>query len=403
MIRRKIFSKINEHLKKNEATLLIGPRQSGKSTLLKQLESSCKSENIPTVFINLENKTLLADLDSNPLNLLAYSSNPEGKTVFFLDEIQYLSDPTNFIKLLYDEHRAQAKLVVSGSSAFYLDQKFKDSLVGRKRIFRLNTCDFEETLLFQGKEELQIEYQKIKTLPKYKSVKSDFLKLEFEKYLIYGGYPAVVIERDEKEKKELLKDIRDSFVKRDILESGIKNELLFYQLFRILAEQSGQLVNINELSNTLKTRSETILNYLRIMQTCFHVETVRPFFSNVRKELTKMPKIYFLDLGLRNCLLMNFQSITTRMDRGELWENAVFRSLADRYGSEEIRFWRTADGKEVDFVLADTEVPMALEVKLDEKSNHLSKYQLFTESYPSIPFRFINLNPWTEEVLRKDF
>lgn len=403
MIRRKIFSKINEHLKKNEATLLIGPRQSGKSTLLKQLESACKSENIPTVFINLENKTLLADLDSNPLNLLAYSSNPEGKTVFFLDEIQYLSDPTNFIKLLYDEHRAQAKLVVSGSSAFYLDQKFKDSLVGRKRIFRLNTCDFEETLLFQGKEDLQIEYQKIKTLPKYKSIKSDFLKLEFEKYLIYGGYPAVVIERDEKEKKELLKDIRDSFVKRDILESGIKNELLFYQLFRILAEQSGQLVNINELSNTLKTRSETILNYLRIMQTCFHVETVKPFFSNVRKELTKMPKIYFLDLGLRNCLLMNFQSITTRMDRGELWENAVFRSLADRYGSEEIRFWRTADGKEVDFVLADTEVPMALEVKLDEKSNQVSKYQLFTESYPDIPFRFVNLNPWREEVLRKDF
>lgn len=403
MIRRKIFSKIKEHLKKNEATLLIGPRQSGKSTLLKQLESSCKSENIPTVFINLENKNLLADLDSNPLNLLAYSPNPQDKTVFFLDEIQYLSDPTNFIKLLYDEYQAQAKLVVSGSSAFYLDQKFKDSLVGRKRIFRLNTCDFEETLLFQGKEDLQIEYQKIKTLPKYKSVQSDFLKLEFEKYLIFGGYPAVVMERDEKEKKELLKEIRDSFVKRDILEAGAKNELLFYQLFKILAEQTGQLLNINELSNTLKTRSETIQNYLRIMQTCFHLETVRPFYSNVRKELTKMPKIYFLDLGLRNCLLMNFQSIKTRLDRGELWENAVFRSLSDRYGSEEIRFWRTADGKEVDFVLPNSDEPIALEVKLDEKSNHLSKYQLFTESYPSIPFRFINLNPWTEEILRKDF
>lgn len=402
-MRRKIFNRLNEHLKKEEATLLIGPRQSGKSTLLKQLESKCKSENTPTIFINLENKSLLAELDSNPLNLLAYSSNPQGKTVFFLDEIQYLSDPANFIKLLYDEYRDQIKLVVSGSSAFYLDQKFKDSLVGRKRIFRLNTCDFEETLLLQGKEDLLLEYQKIKTLANYKSVKSDFLKLEFEKYLIYGGYPAVVIERDETEKKELLKDIRDSFVKRDILESGIKNELLFYQLFRILAEQSGQLVNINELSNTLKTRSETILNYLRIMQTCFHVETVRPFFSNVRKELTKMPKIYFLDLGLRNCLLMNFQSIQTRMDRGQLWENAVFRSLADQFGTEEIRFWRTADGKEVDFVLPEIEDPMALEVKLDEKSNQPSKYELFAESYQSIPFRFVNLNPWTEDLLRKDF
>ncbi|GMQ28796.1 ATP-binding protein [Algoriphagus confluentis] len=402
-MRRKIFIRLKEHLKREEATLLIGPRQSGKSTLLKQLEAECKSENIPTVYINLENKSFLAELDSNPLHLLAYSYNPLVKTVFFLDEIQYLSDPTNFIKLLYDEHRAQVKLVVSGSSAFYLDEKFKDSLVGRKRIFRLNTCDFEETLLLQGKEELHLEYQKIKSSPKYKSVKSDFLKLEFEKYLIYGGYPAVVIEQDEREKKELLKDIRDSFVKRDILESGIKNELLFYQLFRILAEQTGQLIKVNELSNTLKTRSETIHNYLRIMQICFHVETVRPFYSNVRKELIKMPKIYFLDLGLRNCLLMNFQSIQIRMDRGELWENAVFRSLTDRFGPEEIRFWRTADGKEVDFVLPEIEDPIALEVKLDQKSNKQSKYKLFTESYPSLPFRFVNLSPWNEEVLRKEF
>lgn len=104
-MRRKIFESLHYHLKKDEATLLIGARQTGKATLLKQLESACKSENIPTVFINLENKSLLAELDSNPLNLLAYSSNPQDKTVFFLDEIQYLSDPTNFIKLLYDEHR----------------------------------------------------------------------------------------------------------------------------------------------------------------------------------------------------------------------------------------------------------------------------------------------------------
>jgi predicted AAA+ superfamily ATPase len=110
-----------------------------------------------------------------------------------------------------------------------------------------------------------------------------------------------------------------------------------------------------------------------------------------------------MDTGLRNSLLNNFQPISQRLDRGELWENAIFRALADKYEPEEIRFWRTADGKEVDFVLPDTDKPMALEVKLDEKSNHPSKYQLFIESYPSIPFRFVNLNPWTEEVLRKDF
>lgn len=402
-MRRKIFEALHQHLKKDEATLLIGARQTGKSTLLKQLESACCEENIATVYINLEDKNLLAELDANPLNLLSFSSNPDEKTVFFLDEIQYLSDPTHFIKLLYDEHRAQVKLVVSGSSAFYLDQKFKDSLVGRKRIFRLNTCDFEETLMLQGKDDLREEIQKIKKIETYKSVKSELLKIEFEKYLIFGGYPAVALELSDNEKREVLKDIRDSFVKRDILEAGIKNELVFYQLFRILAEQTGQLVNLNEMSNTLKVRAETIQNYLRVMQTCFHIETIRPFYSNIRKELTKMPKIYFLDLGLRNSLLNNFHPIHTRIDRGELWENAVFRGLADRFDPEELRFWRTADGKEVDFVLPEIDQPSAWEVKLDRKSNNSPKYQLFTESYPTIDFKFANLNPWSENLIRTIF
>jgi len=402
-MRRKIFEALHHHLKKDEATLLIGARQTGKSTLLRQLESACGEEKIPSVYINLENKNLLAELDANPLNLLSFSSNPSEKTIFFLDEIQYLSDPTHFIKLLYDEHRTQVKLVASGSSAFYLDQKFKDSLVGRKRIFRLNTCDFEETLMLQGKDDLREEIQKIKKTITYKSVKSEFLKIEFEKYLIYGGYPAVILEPSDKEKREVLKDIRDSFVKRDILEAGIKNELVFYQLFRILAEQTGQLVNLNELSNTLKVRAETIQNYLRVMQTCFHIETIRPFYSNIRKELTKMPKVYFLDSGLRNILLNNFHPIQTRIDRGELWENAVFRGLADRFDPEELRFWRTADGKEVDFVLPEIDRPSAWEVKLDSKSNNLTKYQLFTESYPTIDFQFANLNFWSENLIRTIF
>jgi predicted AAA+ superfamily ATPase len=402
-MRRKIFDTLHQHLNKPEATLVIGARQTGKSTLLKQLDASCRESKTPALYINLENKNLLADLDANPLNLLGYSSNPGEKTVFFLDEIQYLSDPTNFIKLLYDEHRSQVKLVASGSSAFYLDQKFKDSLVGRKRIFRLNTFDFEEILLLQGKEDLQEETQRIKNVPTYKSVKAELLKIEFEKYLIYGGYPAVALEPSEKEKKEVLKDIRDSFVKRDILESGIKNELVFYQFFRILAEQTGQLINQNELSNILKVRTETIQNYLRVMQTCFHIETVRPFYSNIRKELTKMPKVYFLDLGLRNCLLNNFQPIHTRIDREALWENGIFRGLADRFGADELRFWRTADGKEVDFVLPEIEQSGAWEAKLDEKSNNLTKYKLFAESYPKIVFRFANLNPWDENLIRSIF
>lgn len=402
-MRRKLFENLFNHLKKDEATLLIGARQTGKSTLLKDLEEESKKEKIPTVFINLENKDLLAELNLSPLNLLTFAPNPGEKTIFFLDEIQYLNDPSNFIKLLFDEHRSKVKLVASGSSAFYLDQKFKDSLVGRKRIFRLNTCDFEEYLLLQEKDELWEEVLKIKRNPGFKSIQSTFLKSEFEKYLIFGGYPAVARETNDAEKRLVLKDIRDSFVKRDILESGVKNEPVFFSLFKILAEQTGQLVNINELSNSLRVRSETIQNYLRVMQTCFHIETVRPFYQNLRKELMKMPKVYFMDTGLRNSLLNNFQPIAQRLDRGELWENAIFRALADKYEPEEIRFWRTADGKEVDFVLSEINPPIALEAKYDEQLIKPVKSKLFQDTYLNIDFQFVTFLPWSEEVIRKYF
>lgn len=123
-MRRKLFEDLYNHLKKDEATLLIGARQTGKSTLLRDLETESKKDQIPTVFINLENKDLLAELNLSPLNLLSFAPNPGEKTTFFLDEIQYLNDPSNFIKLLFDEYRSKVKLVASGSSAFYLDQKF---------------------------------------------------------------------------------------------------------------------------------------------------------------------------------------------------------------------------------------------------------------------------------------
>ncbi len=402
-MRRKLFEDLYNHLKKDEATILIGARQTGKTTLLRDLESESIKEQIPTVFINLENKDLLAELNLSPLNLLSFAPNPGEKTTFFLDEIQYLNDPSNFIKLLFDEHRSKVKLVASGSSAFYLDQKFKDSLVGRKRIFRLNTCDFEEFLLLQEKHDLWEEVLKIKKNPGFKSIKITFLKSELEKFLIFGGYPAVAREANDAEKRLVLKDIRDSFIKRDILESGVKNEPVFFSLFKILAEQTGQLININELSNTLRVRSETIQNYLRIMQTCFHIETVRPFYQNLRKELMKMPKMYFMDTGLRNSLLNNFQPISQRLDRGELWENAIFRALADKYEPEEIRFWRTADGKEVDFVLPEIDVPIALEAKFDGQLIKPAKYKLFQEAYPEIGFQFASFSPWSEEVIRRYF
>ncbi|TVP42989.1 MAG: ATP-binding protein [Mongoliibacter sp.] len=400
-MKRKLYKKLLQHLPKKEFTIVTGARQTGKSTLLHDLKSYCKGEGIPEVFINLENKTLLAELNDNPLNLLAYLPSQEKKTVVFLDEIQYLSDPSNFLKLIYDEFHDKVKIVASGSSAFYIDSKFKDSLAGRKRIFHLLTCDFEDYLMLQGKSNLWEEVIRIKEQPMAKSLKLDLLRLEWEAYMLFGGYPAVITETSIPEKKEMLKEIRDSFIKRDIVESGVQNEAVFYRLFQILASQTGQLVNVNELSNTLKSRNETIQNYLEVMEKCFHLTLIRPFYANIRKELVKMPKGFLLDQGLRNSLLNNFNPINQRFDKGELWEQAVFRLLADKFGLDGIRFWRTADGKEIDFVLPNENPPLAIEAKFDERLAKIKKYQLFINTYPGFNFQFATMQPWSEDFFRR--
>lgn len=400
-MRRRILEDLLKHLPKKEITILTGARQTGKSTLLKQLEKHCIAENIPVTSLNFEFKNVLADLDEHPLNLLNYLPQTAEKKVVLIDEVQYLKDPTNFLKLLYDEHADNIKIVATGSSAFYMDDKFNDSLAGRKRIFTLLTCSFDEYLELVERMDLLEEKSRIINNPKAKSTQIAYLKNEWDNYMIYGGYPAVITEIDFKEKQARLRELRDSFIKRDILEAGVQNETVFYQLFRLIASQTGSLINVNELATTLKVRNETIANYLYVMQKCFHIALVKPFFRNLRKELVKMPKAYLLDSGLRNCLVNNFQPVATRLDKGELWECVNYKLLAERHSFDDIKFWRTADGNEVDFVLPESTQPYAVEVKFNESQAKPAKYQKFTEGYPEIDFRFSWYNDFNEDFFRR--
>jgi hypothetical protein len=401
MIPRKLFNDLQAHLLKKEYSVITGARQTGKSTLLKQLEVHCKKEKIPVVFLNLENRTILDELNEDPLNILKYMPEPGIKTVALVDEIQYLDNPSNFLKFLFDEHHEQIKIVASGSSAFYIDKKFTDSMAGRKKLFQLNTCSFDEYLLLGDKSRLLEEKDKLINIPDYRSTLLDYLRIEWETYMIYGGYPAIITEPDKQEKINRLKEIRDSFIKRDILESGIINESAFYNLFRILASQTANLVNVNELSSLLRIKNETVENYLSVMQKCFHIALAKPFFRNLRKELIKMPKVFLLDTGLRNSLLNNFQPLLERSDKGELWENTVFRILADKHGSDAIHYWRTSAGNEVDFVLSDIEKPKAIEVKYDKNQITTSKYKIFREAYPEIPLHYFWFYPFDQDFFKR--
>jgi predicted AAA+ superfamily ATPase len=383
--------KAKKYLLNNEEILIfIGPRQAGKTTILRQLEMFLKKDNLSVFFLNLEDPDYLSLLNKSPKNLFKiFTFNSIQKNFILIDEIQYLNNPSNFLKYFYDEHKEKIKLIVSGSSAFYLDKKFKDSLVGRKRIFYVLTLSFREFLRFKNEEKLLQKKFKESSL-----VDRERILNYYQEYLIYGGYPRVVLSQFQ-EKQEILRDIAYSYIKKDIYEANIKQDQVFYKLLKILASQIGGLVNSSELANTLNVSKTAIDNYLSIMEKSFHISLIRPFFSNVRKELIKMPKVYFLDIGLRNFFISNFQPLEIRQnDKGILLENTVFRHFLENYQIDEIKFWRTIQKNEIDFIVGEK----AFEIKINPKQFKENNYKKFLQNYPKITFFIVSLNLEIESI-----
>jgi len=381
---RDITLKIQKHLSTDEVILLIGARQAGKTTILHQIEDIIKRKGQRCYFLNLEDPDYLSLLNQSPKNLFKiFPFELNSRQFLLIDEIQYLDDPSNFLKYFYDEYKGKLKIIASGSSAFYLDKKFKDSLAGRKRIFYVFTLSFKEFLRFKGENALSQKNFKTLTLSE-----KEIVSRYYNQYLIYGGYPRVVL-APPAEKEEVLRDIAYSYIKKDIFEANIRQDEIFYKLFKVLASQTGSLVNSSELSSTLGVSKTAIDNYLYVMQKSFHLRLIKPFSTNARKELTKMPKVFFLDLGLRNFFLKDFRPYETRADKGALLENATFRQFLENYDFEEIKFWRTTSGREVDFVIGEKK---AFEVKAQVRKFAKKKYQSFLENYPQKELAIVSLN-----------
>lgn len=389
--KRKIVDKIESHLKKDETTVITGPRQSGKTTILKYFKAQYESKGYKTYFINLENTRYLHILNKSPLNIYKLFNEPNNneKVYLFIDEIQYLNNPSNFLKLLYDEYAGRLKICVSGSSAFYIDRKFKDSLVVRKRIFLLGTVSFEDFLIFKNREDLlnHIPCKKFEDVDIFKGIPvlpaEDIEKL-YREYMLFGGYPAVVKADNTEEKIIILDDIITSYIKKDMYESGVRKAEKFFDLMRILAAQTGCSVNLNELSNTLRISHNAIDNYVSILEKSFHISQIRPFTGNIRSEISKMPKLYYNDTGIRNMLLDKITPDSVLND-GALLENAAYKHLSKRFST--IHFWRTRSGSEVDFILPEEK--LAFEVKINPSK---FKARSFIKNYSDFDLYIISLS-----------
>ena len=382
LVERDIFSEITKHLDAKEITLIVGPRQVGKTTLLSQLQNSLLEKGIPESRILSFNLDLVTDraLFVSQTEFIRFLKERirKEKLFVFVDEAQRVENAGIFFKGVYDLD-FPVKFVLTGSSALEIKSKIHEPLTGRKRIFYLYPLSFHEYV--SAKDSPLVKLIGEKELSSY--TKERIAEYLF-RFLVWGGYPKIALEENTKAKEQFLKEIYSSYIERDIIGVlEIKNTTAFTNLVSILASQVGQLVNTQELSSTLNVERKTVEKYLEILEKTFVIEKISPFFRNVRKELTKMPKVYFLDAGFRNFALSDLKGFEERHDKGAILENFLFSELRKRTDAK-FHFWRTKEKAEVDFVLERRfGEPIPIEVKATTlKSPEISRsFRSFLSAY----------------------
>lgn len=381
LFRRLVVDEIERYLPTNDIIILHGARQVGKTSILMYLQKQLEAGSEKTLYFDLEDGRMLGLLNRGVDDFVAYlrergffqeALEHDGKKLFVLiDEIQYLDNPSSFLKLLADHHR-YLKIIISGSSSFAMKSKFKDSLVGRTVNFEIFPLSFAEFLVFK-----EIPFV---PAPTYTPEKNEELKKLFYEYLLYGGYPKIVLTPQLAMKERYLQQIVDTYIRKDIRDlASIKNVEKFNRLLEILASQSGNLLNILELANTCSLARETVENYLFLLEQTYVIRLVHPFSRNIRTELTKTPKVYFYDTGLMQIIwLKKLQQVVM----GAVFETGIYSELVKHYGPEQVNYWRTQDKKEIDFVVRFPTALLPIEAKLHFPKDVPAALQTFTATYP---------------------
>ncbi len=362
-IKRKLLHDLQAHLPKKEMTLLVGPRQAGKTTLMLHLQDELQKKGDRTLFLSLDyerDQPHFVDQEALLRRLRLEFGGKKGYV--FIDEIQRKENAGIFLKGIYDM-RTPCKFVISGSGSVELKEKVHESLAGRKRMFELSTVTLTEFINYRTAYKYQdrlAEYFKIN--------KSGGQGLLME-YLNFGGYPRVVLEDTAKEKAAIIDEIYRSYIEKDIAYLLRVERIDAYgNLIRMLADRIGAMTNLNELSSTSGISVQTVKNYLAYAEKTFIIRRVTPYFKNLRSEISKSPVMYFNDLGFRNFSLRRFGRYTALQETGFLFQNLIHQLLVERTQREggTVHFWRTKDKAEVDFVVNGRDGIIPVEVKCNE-------------------------------------
>lgn len=357
MIKRGIESRIASRLKDKKAIILLGPRQAGKSTLLKMMQTKLKQ---PLAWWNGD-ETDTRSLLEHPTSTKLKSLIGRNKTVV-IDEAQRIENIGLCIKLVTDNIK-NVKVIATGSSAFELANKINEPLTGRKWEYHLYPLSFGEMVAHTGlQEEKRLLHHR----------------------LIYGYYPEIITSGGNEQ--SLLKQLANSYLYKDILTwERIQKPGKLEKLVQALAFQTAQLISYNELGQLCGLNAETVEKYITLLEKAFIVFRLPAFSRNLRNELKKSYKVYFYDTGLRNAVINQFNPVNLRNDTGQLWENwfiserMKYLNNSDKYVNR--FFWRTLAQQEVDYIEEADGMITAFECKWNAKAKG-GVSRAFNNAYP---------------------
>lgn len=367
VIYSRYYEDLDNFLEPNKVVVIYGPRQVGKTTLLQNYLSQTKLKYKLDSGDNLQTQQILSSQDFS--QILDYL---EGYELYAIDEAQKIPNVGLGLKIIVDQI-PDIKVIATGSSSFELSGQIGEPLTGRKKTLTLYPLS-------------QIELAKINNSFELKNLLSELL--------IYGNYPAILTAQ-KKQKANLLEELVNSYLLRDILElEKIKSSKVLVDLLRLIAFQVGSEVSLSELGRQVGLNYKTVSRYLDLLEKSFVLYNLRGYSRNLRTEVTKKSKYFFYDNGVRNAIISNFNQIETREDVGKLWENFL---VSERLKTQEYKnihannfFWRTWEKQEVDWI--------------EEREGKIFGYEFkYSQNKAKVPSNFKKIYPNSEiKIITKD-
>lgn len=367
---RNILKEINKHIKTREALVITGMRQVGKTTILKRLFDNLKVTN--KAFYDFENTFDIRKFESQDYNkiwdkLIEDNIDKNQRAYIFIDEIQNYPKISSIAKYFIDHF--DTKFFLTGSSSFYLKNYFPESMSGRKFVFEMYPLTFSEFLNFKKTEKPKttnfVSYNKYFTL--------------YQEYLNWGGFPGVVLEKDEKNKNLKLKEILNSFFEQDVKTlADYNNFSKLRELIFLLSTQIGLKTDVSKLATHLSVSRETVYSYLNFLEATFFITLLPQFSKSKFKQAAGSKKVYLCDSGVANVL--------GKLSQDQLFEQSVFQNLRPNHN---LSYFDKGRGTEIDFIVDEKE---SIEAKVTATKRDVVNLQNRSKIIKIKKFKIATLN-----------